>query len=106
MLQQGSMDESETKLREATRLHHRGRLDEAGRLHEAVLGAGAGNFDALRRLGILRNRRSRRTAIAGRGCAAASRYPVWISWGCHMLDTVPITLPPVTWSLAISQVCT
>jgi hypothetical protein len=29
-----------------------------------------------------------------------------ITWGCQTLDTVPITLPPVTWSLLISQVCT
>jgi len=59
MLQQGSMDEDRTKLREATRLHHSGRLDEAGRLYEAVLGTGNRNFDALHQLGILHYQQER-----------------------------------------------
>jgi protein O-GlcNAc transferase len=59
MLQQGSMDESESKLREATRLHRSGRLEEAGRLYEAVLAAGARTFDALHQLGILHYQQGR-----------------------------------------------
>ncbi|MBV8754735.1 MAG: tetratricopeptide repeat protein [Hyphomicrobiales bacterium] len=59
MLQQGSMNQDETKLREATRLHHAGRLDEAGLLYEAILTTGNRNFDALHQLGILRYQQAR-----------------------------------------------
>jgi protein O-GlcNAc transferase len=65
MLQQGSMEQSETKLREATRLHQSGKLEEAGRLYDAILSTGRRDFDALHQLGILHYQQGRHRQAQG-----------------------------------------
>jgi predicted O-linked N-acetylglucosamine transferase (SPINDLY family) len=59
ILQQGSMKQSETKLREATRLHQSGRFEEAGRLYQDIISTEPRNFDALHQLGIVHYQQGR-----------------------------------------------